>query len=62
MNAIVEIIKSKEDGVLYYKIKCDRHPEINTKVFWLKLASEMHRIADRINNEYNEGCYFTVED
>ena len=62
MKAIVEIIKSKEDGVLYYKFKCDRHPEINTNVFWLNLAKQMHHTAEVINNKYNEGCYFTIED
>lgn len=61
-ETIIELIREKKDGVLNFKIRCNKHPELNNEVHWLRLEPEMRKIAHRVNNEYSEACFFTYED
>ncbi len=61
-NTVVEIVRRVEGGVVWYEINCSRHCDLYNKVLRIDLDKAMLKIADELNNKYNEGCYFTIED
>lgn len=59
----VELIQTRgRMDNLYYKLVCKKHPELNRVTHYVDLHKAMNDIANELNNDYAESCYFTIED